>query len=90
MLYREIMAVCSEIHTKHINLLRAHKLMLPTSSTHSLDRIKFYSQMHIKPSNVHVLWPQLCSYFLPASTPYPPTIPSFLCSKISTVYELFS
>ena len=28
MLYREIMAVCSEIHTKHINTLCAQKVEL--------------------------------------------------------------
>jgi len=55
MLYREIIAVCSEIHTKHINTLCAHKLMLHNSGTHSLDLIKFYPHVHIKLSNVHVL-----------------------------------
>jgi len=28
MLYREIIAVCSEIHTKHINTLRGQKIEL--------------------------------------------------------------
>jgi hypothetical protein len=29
MLYREIIAVCSEIHTKHINTLRGQNVQLP-------------------------------------------------------------
>jgi hypothetical protein len=29
MLYSEIMAVCSEIHTKHINILRGQNVELP-------------------------------------------------------------
>ena len=28
MLYREIIAVCSQIHTKHTNILRRHKVKL--------------------------------------------------------------
>ena len=29
MLYREIIAVCSQIHTKHINTLRGQNVELP-------------------------------------------------------------
>jgi len=37
--YREIIAVCSEIHTEHINTLREH-MLLHTSHPHRITSTK--------------------------------------------------
>jgi ectoine hydroxylase-related dioxygenase (phytanoyl-CoA dioxygenase family) len=55
MLYSEIIAVCSEIHTKHINTLWAER---PAQKTHSVSVIKtnqlmLYSEIIAVSSQIH-------------------------------------
>ena len=64
MLYREIMAVCSEIHTKHINKLcgqNVNRWMINQITTKH-ERVKLFSAL-VQNDNKHKLYTEWQSRF---------------------------
>ena len=55
MLYREIMAVCSEIHTKHINTVCGQKVEFQARSQNCEKRLLPSSRLSVPPNGTTLL-----------------------------------